>query len=285
LEGTNLKLSHPKAKLDAKCYGPFKVTKEILLVVFQLELPPQWKIHNVFHASLLTWYNETEEHGHNFAQPPPELIEGEKEYKVEQVLNSRCFGRGKKLQYLLCWKGYSQAHDSWQDATEIHAPDLVKEYHQRKPTAICTMTLKGKQDGFRGNPMFSNSLTDIYNTKDNMVILFTEEHLNRQQAEAQVFINNAWMEAQCNASPLVTPTMAKPPPSKEDSTKHVVAHLPKKGGDVMVLWPHHSRQPTQPSSSSSNTSSSGASQSALEAVAPDTPDWWTAWILAAHWAT
>jgi hypothetical protein len=39
LEGTNLKLSHPKAKLDAKRYGPFKVVEEISPVVFRLELP------------------------------------------------------------------------------------------------------------------------------------------------------------------------------------------------------------------------------------------------------
>jgi hypothetical protein len=83
LEGTNLKLSHPKAKLDAKRYGPFKVTEEISPVVFRLELPPHWKIHNVFHVSLLTCYNETEEHGRNFTQPAPELIEGEEEYEVE----------------------------------------------------------------------------------------------------------------------------------------------------------------------------------------------------------
>jgi hypothetical protein len=90
------------------------------------------------------------------------------------------------------------------------------------------------------------------------------------------------MEAQLNASPLVTPTMAQPPPGKEDSTKHVVAHLPKKGGDVTVLQPHCSGRPTWPSTSSSNTSSSSASQSALQAVTLDTPDWQTAWVLAAR---
>jgi hypothetical protein len=89
LKGANLKLTHPKAKLDAKRYGPFLITKEISPVVFQLALPPQWRIHNVFHASLLTPYKETEEHGENFAQPPPELIEGQKEYEVEQIVNSR----------------------------------------------------------------------------------------------------------------------------------------------------------------------------------------------------
>jgi hypothetical protein len=80
LEGANLKLTHPKAKLDAKRYGPFLITKAISPVVFQLALPPQWRIHDVFHASLLTPYKETEEYGENFMQPPPELIEGQEEY-------------------------------------------------------------------------------------------------------------------------------------------------------------------------------------------------------------
>jgi hypothetical protein len=99
------------------------------------------------------------------------------------------------------------------------------------------------------------------------------------------------MEAQFNASPLATPTWAKPPPSKEDLAERVVAHLPKKGGDVMVLWlgPQCSRQPAWTlstssrcsSSCNSNTSSSSASESTLQAVAPDTLDRQTTWVLAA----
>jgi hypothetical protein len=61
-------------------------------VVFKLELPEQWKqkcLHPVFHVSLLTPYKEMEEHGANFLEPPPDIIEGEEEYKVEQVLDSR----------------------------------------------------------------------------------------------------------------------------------------------------------------------------------------------------
>jgi Chromo (CHRromatin Organisation MOdifier) domain len=136
LEGVHLKLTHPKAKLDTKRYGPFTITKVILPVVFQLDLPTQWKIHNMFHASLLTPYKETEEHGCNYMQLVPELIEGEEEYEVEQVMNLRQWGRGKKLQYLLRWKGYSHAHDSWQDATDVHALELVAAYHRRKPSGV-----------------------------------------------------------------------------------------------------------------------------------------------------
>jgi Chromo (CHRromatin Organisation MOdifier) domain len=156
LEGANLKLTHPKAKLDAKRYGPFPITKEVSPVVFQLALPPQWRVHNVFHASLLTPYKETEEHGKTFVQPPPELIEGQEEYEVEQVVNSRRLGHAQKLQYLLRWKGYSHAHDSWQDATEVHAPKLIKEYYARKKSAVRTISIKGgDQSMTNASPSFS----------------------------------------------------------------------------------------------------------------------------------
>jgi hypothetical protein len=92
LDGKNLHTSHPTQKLAPKRYGPFKVVDVINPVSFQLELPLQWKqkkVHPVFHASLLSPYKETEEHSENFPEPPPDLVEGEEEYEVEQVLDSR----------------------------------------------------------------------------------------------------------------------------------------------------------------------------------------------------
>ena len=70
-------------KLVPKQYGPFKVLKEISPVVYCLELPPHWTLHNVFHMSLLTLYREMLEHGINFHEPPPELVKGEEEYEVK----------------------------------------------------------------------------------------------------------------------------------------------------------------------------------------------------------
>jgi Chromo (CHRromatin Organisation MOdifier) domain len=161
LKGTNLKLTHPKAKLDAKRYGPFPITKEVSPVVFQLALPPQWRVHNVFHALLLTPYKEMEEHGDNFVQPPPELIDGQEEYEVEQVVNSRRLGRARKLQYLLQWKGYSRAHDSWQDATEVHAPELIREYYARKKSAVRTATVIKGVNQSTSNALPSSSINHI----------------------------------------------------------------------------------------------------------------------------
>jgi Chromo (CHRromatin Organisation MOdifier) domain len=135
LEGTNLKTSHPTKKFAPKRYGPFQITDVISPVVYHLTLPLSWKIHNVFHVSLLMPYKETEEHGPNFPEPPPELIEDQEEYEVEQVLASRLYGRWKKLQYLIHWKGYSHAHDSWASADDVHAPDLVQTFHRDNPQA------------------------------------------------------------------------------------------------------------------------------------------------------
>jgi hypothetical protein len=100
LEGTNLKTSHPTKKLAPKHYRPFPITNVISPVVYCLTLPPSWKIHNVFHVLLLMPYKETEEHGPNFTEPPPELIKEHEEYEVEQVLALRLFGHWKKLQYV-----------------------------------------------------------------------------------------------------------------------------------------------------------------------------------------
>jgi hypothetical protein len=61
---------------------------------------------------LLSPYKEMEKYGHNFPEPPPNLINGEEEWEVECIVGMRHFGHNKKLQYRVWWKGYSEAHDT-----------------------------------------------------------------------------------------------------------------------------------------------------------------------------
>jgi Chromo (CHRromatin Organisation MOdifier) domain len=39
-------------------------------------------------------------------------------------------GKSKKLEYLLCWKGYSPTYDSWKPTDNVKAPELIKEFYQ-----------------------------------------------------------------------------------------------------------------------------------------------------------
>jgi hypothetical protein len=87
LEGTNLQLlSNLMPKLAPKQYGPFEVATQISKVTYKLQLPPSWKIYNIFYASLLTPYKETSQHGPNFLGPPPNIIEGELEWEVKKII-------------------------------------------------------------------------------------------------------------------------------------------------------------------------------------------------------
>src|SRR5258706_5232370 len=88
LDGKNLRLQHPKAKLAPKRFGPFRITEALGPVTYRLKLPPKWKIHQVFHLSLLTPFKETPQHGPNFLKPPSEEVEGTPEYEVESVTQS-----------------------------------------------------------------------------------------------------------------------------------------------------------------------------------------------------
>jgi len=141
LEGTNLKLpSNITPKLSPRRYGPFKVVSQISKVAYKLELPSTWKIHNVFHASLLMPYKETDQHGPNFLEPPPEILDGEPEWEIQKILKEGSFGHWKKKQYLVCWKDYLPAHDSWVNAKDLHAPELLLDF-QNALSSIRTLPL------------------------------------------------------------------------------------------------------------------------------------------------
>ena len=94
LSGKNITMKHPKDKLALKLHGPFVIEKKLGPITFRLKLPSTWKIHLVFHASLIIPYKETLTYGPNFEQPPPDLIEGKKEYKVKEILDKRKQGCG-----------------------------------------------------------------------------------------------------------------------------------------------------------------------------------------------
>ena len=98
-------------------------------MTYKLKLPIQWKIHNVFHDSLLTPYRETRVHGRKFPEPPPDLINGEEEFEVDSIRNHR--KRGKGYQYLVVWKGYP--YKTWEPEKHLrNAVGTLLKYKRRK---------------------------------------------------------------------------------------------------------------------------------------------------------
>jgi hypothetical protein len=90
----------------------------------------------VFHVDLLTPYIETDFHGPNYMRPLPDLIDGEEEYEVESILKSRHYGRGRKVQYLVKWKGYADSDNEWVNWDDMHTDEALEEFKWRQPQAI-----------------------------------------------------------------------------------------------------------------------------------------------------
>ncbi len=136
LEGVNLRTLYPTSKLAPKWYRPFWIKQDLSDITYELELPPQWKVHLVFHANLLTPYKETALHGTNYTQPPPDLIKGEAKYKVEQILDARQRGQGHKTHYYVKWKGFPMSDSMWEPPEHLNnAQDLISDFYRLHPMA------------------------------------------------------------------------------------------------------------------------------------------------------
>jgi hypothetical protein len=129
----------------------------------------QWKLHPVFHVDLLTPYRKTEFHGANYDKPPPDLIDGEEEYEVERIVASRRFGRGRKLQYLVKWKGYPDAENQWVAKEDVFAEDAIREFqglNSDQRTHIRRVRINS--DSPRLFSTTSNSAISPVNTEENL---------------------------------------------------------------------------------------------------------------------
>jgi Chromo (CHRromatin Organisation MOdifier) domain len=121
-----LKISHHK-KIAPKREGQFEINEVLGPVTYQLKLPESWRIHNVFHATLLRPYIKNEVYGNNYLRPLLELLEGEEVYEVETILEYRRRGRG--YQYYVKWKGYPITEATWENESAFsNDANMVQQY-------------------------------------------------------------------------------------------------------------------------------------------------------------
>ena len=92
------------------------------------------KIHPVFNGMLL--HKAPMDDFHCQPKPLPPIItpEGEEEYIVERILDSKKVGQ--QIEYYVKWKGYGPEENTWEPKAHLaNAPEKLAEFHQRYPEA------------------------------------------------------------------------------------------------------------------------------------------------------
>lgn len=144
IDGRNFKPKRPSKKLSAKKYGPFEVLKKIGNRAFRVELPPEMRIHNVFHVDLLELYRPSKIQGRKQAAPPPPEIEGDDEYyHVEAIIDSE--KRDSGVHYLVKWSGYSIDESTYLPYEELTSClHLLRKFHKENPEKPVDARVKRK---------------------------------------------------------------------------------------------------------------------------------------------
>ncbi|QRW09789.1 Transposon Tf2-12 polyprotein [Ceratobasidium sp. AG-Ba] len=135
LDARNIKTERPVAKLSAKKIGPYKVVKKEGTHAFKLELPHTLKVHPTFHTSLISLKKDNP-FGRDPPQPPAVVTpEGEEEYEVEKILDSR--QHRNRVQYLVKWKGYGPETNTWEPLEHLNnALTAIYKFHKENPRSI-----------------------------------------------------------------------------------------------------------------------------------------------------
>ena len=135
LDTSDIKTTCPSPKLSHRRLGPFEIERQVGPLAYRLKLPHGMRqLHPVFNVVKLSAAPEDLILGRKLqAPPPPIVVDGEEEWEVEEILDSRWHWR--RFQFLVKWKGFSREHNSWETASNIKAPDLVAEYYQKHPAA------------------------------------------------------------------------------------------------------------------------------------------------------
>jgi hypothetical protein len=147
LNGKNIQTRRPSRKLDHKSHGPFQIERIISPLAVKLTLPRKWRIHDVFHVSLVEPYRV----GNLQPAPDPSRtlreaddVENSAEYDVDQIMGST--KKGRRVLYLVKWRDYPDRRDwtnePFDNFSSEGALEELREFHRRNPTAPRDYRLK-----------------------------------------------------------------------------------------------------------------------------------------------
>ena len=131
--------NRPTKKLQPRYLGPFRILEIINPVAYKLELPEGYKIHNVFHASLLKKHNISNEEQfpkRSKTEPQPVQLYQQPEWEIEEILDTRITRKGQQHQkeYLIKWKDYPLWDATWEPEKNLkHAQEILQEWKLNHP--------------------------------------------------------------------------------------------------------------------------------------------------------
>ena len=134
LSTDNLRLPCTSRKLSERWLGPYSITKLVGTNAVKLHLPRSMHIHPVVNISRIKPYRD-----HLPGQPvsapgPSDVMEDhDEEYEVDYVVDSRY--KGKHLEYLVHWKGWSNTDRTWEPVSNLgNAAAAVRDFHASHPS-------------------------------------------------------------------------------------------------------------------------------------------------------
>src|SRR5258707_5159468 len=132
--------TRPSKKLSEKNLGPYEVIAIPGSHSFTLHLPQHFRsVHPIFHISQLELAEPDPFPQHAQPPPPPVEIDGDIEYEVSKILDSkldRHFQGNSLLHYLVCWSGYEgmEEETSWVSTQDLeHAQEVIGVFHHCYP--------------------------------------------------------------------------------------------------------------------------------------------------------
>lgn len=166
--------------------GPFPVTAKVGQVSYQVEIPPHYRLHNVFHVSLL---KPAFDNNAGQAPPPPMVMEGENEFEIETVLQHRPAKKSqgdKNISYRVKWLGYGAEHNSWEPERNLRlrAPEILQEYWDGVAVQAAPKPTSGSGTGLAPSGQQSSRVTRSNKSRVGLVRPISRKNCARQLARA-----------------------------------------------------------------------------------------------------
>ena len=132
LDSRNLRTQRPSRKLDFKKQGKFKIIRQVSPYAYELDLPTTMRIHPVFHTSLLSPAGDNPLPGHRQPEPPPVIVDGEQEWEIQEIVDSKRTKKGSRnIKYLVRWKGWD--HPTWEPYSLVEDTEALERFHRQHP--------------------------------------------------------------------------------------------------------------------------------------------------------